>query len=168
MGSSTSMSEFETLPRLRCLLTLIVMTLFIPLSLLYTLVMWVSTLGEDSRRRPVTEDSPVVMVTGGKMAKSLHFARWFWKAGYRVVMVETDKYWLVGSRWSRAVTAFETVPCPRTDARGYVDGLRRVARKYDAKFFVPVASPAAAVADASAKPLLEGAGCRVLHFDLRE
>lgn len=163
-----TMSEFETLPRLRCLLSIVLMIFFLPVSLLYTLAVFLRGLGDSSRRRPVTADSPVVMVTGGKMAKSLHMARWFWKCGYRVVMIETDKYWLVGSRWSRAVTAFETVPCPRTDARGYVDGLRRVARKYDAKFFVPVASPAAAVADASAKPLLEGAGCRVLHFDLQE
>jgi len=108
----------------------------------------------------------VVMVTGGKMAKSLHFARWFWKAGYKVVMVETDKYWLVGSRWSRAVTRFETIPCPRTDPEGYVNGLIQVAQKHNADFFVPVSSPAAAVSDAAAKSKLEESGCKVLHFDL--
>ena len=28
--------------------------------------------------------SPTVMLTGGKMTKSLYFARWFWRAGYKV------------------------------------------------------------------------------------
>lgn len=134
--------------------------------MLYALAAWVYSFTVESRRRPVTDESPVVMLTGGKMAKSLHFARWFWKAGYKVVMVETEKYWLVGSRWSRAVTAFETVPCPRVNPKGYVDGLVRVAQKHRAAFFVPVSSPAAAVSDSAAKTRLEHAGCRVLHFDL--
>ena len=142
------------------------MVLFIPVSMLYTIIALIGNFGQHSQRRQVTDESPVVMVTGGKMAKSLHFARWFWKAGYKVVMVETDKYWLVGARFSRAVTAFETVPCPRSDPKGYVDGLVRVAQKHNASFFVPVASPAAAISDAAAKSQLEHAGCRVLHFDL--
>lgn len=161
------MAAFETMPRLRALLSVVLLTLFIPFSLLYCVVAWIVSIGQ-SQRRPVTDDSPVVLLTGGKMAKSLHFARWFWKAGYKVVMVETDKYWLVGSRWSRAVTAFETIPCPRSDAQGYVEGLVRVANKYQADYFVPVASPAAAVSDSAAKEHLERIGCRVLHFDLQE
>ena len=100
------------------------------------------------------------------MSKSYMMARWFWRAGYKVVLVETDKYWLSGARWSRAVTAFETVPCPRIDPKGYVDGLVRVADKYRARFFVPVSSPVSSVSDSAAKPGLEAVGCRVLHFDL--
>ena len=40
-------------------------------------------------------------------------------------MVETEKYWLVGSRFSRSIVAFETVPCPREDEDGYIRGLVR-------------------------------------------
>ena len=43
----------------------------------------------------------------------------------KVVMVETEKYWLVGSRFSRSVVAFDTVPCPREDEEGYIKGLVR-------------------------------------------
>jgi len=161
-----TMAEFETLPRTRCFLSFMMLLLFLPITLAYAFVAWVFNIAQISQRRPVAADAPVVMLTGGKMAKSLHFARWFWKAGYRVVMVETEKYWLVGSRWSAAVTAFETVPCPRTDPEGYIDGLVRVAQKHGANFFVPVSSPAAAISDSAAKPRLERAGCRVLHFDL--
>ena len=44
-------------------------------------------------------------------------------------MVETEKYWLVGSRFSRSVAAFETVPCPREDEEGYIAGLARKERE---------------------------------------
>ena len=40
-------------------------------------------------------------------------------------MVETEKYWLVGSRFSRSLHAFETVLCPREDEEGYITGLVR-------------------------------------------
>merc|ERR1711871_881392 len=161
-----TMAEFETLPRIQCFLSFTMLLLFLPITVAYTIVAWVFNLAQPSQRRPITDDSPVVMLTGGKMAKSLHFARFFWKSGYKVVMVETHKYWLVGSRWSQAVTAFETVPCPRTDPEGYIDGLVRVAQKHNAAFFVPISSPAAAISDSAAKPRLERAGCHVLHFDL--
>jgi len=57
-----------------------------------------------------------VLVTGGKMAKSLFVARALWGAGHRLVLVETEKYWCSGSRLSRAVWASATVPDPRYTA----------------------------------------------------
>merc|ERR1712151_638251 len=105
------------------------------MSLLYALAAWICNFRQKVQsRKPITEKSPIVMVTGGKMAKSLHFARWFWKSGYKVVMVETEKYWLAGSRWSRAVTWFDTVPCPRNNPKGYIDGLVKVAEIYKVDF----------------------------------
>merc|ERR1711871_825637 len=83
-----------------------------------------------------------VIVTGGKMAKSLVFVRWF----------------------CRAVGAFYTVPCPRTDPEGYIQGLLDIAERENAAFYVPVASPVAALHDSYAKKGLEKLGCQVLHF----
>jgi len=107
-----------------------------------------------------------VMLTGGKFSKSLHFARWFWKYGYRVVLVESKKYRWCGTQWSRAVTCFEIATSPRIDPDKYVEDLARIVKKHKIDYFVPVSSPASAVHDSRAKPLLESLGCRVLHFDL--
>jgi hypothetical protein len=110
-------------------------------------------------------EGKTVLVTGGKMTKSLHFVRWFAKAGYRVVLVETPKYWHIGARFSRGVAAFYTVPDPREDPEKYVEGLVAVAKKEKASFFVPVSSPVASVFDSEAKVLMAEFGCRGLHFD---
>lgn len=154
--------------------SVIVLLSSIPFSLLYVIAMTVmfklhafmfgSSQGNDLP--PVTQKSQTVIITGGKMSKSLCFARWFWKSGYKVVMIETKKYAYVGSRWSRAVTHFETVTCPRTNPQTYINDLVEIARKYQADYFVPVSSPVAALHDSAAKPALEAVGCRALHFDV--
>merc|ERR1711871_529111 len=97
-------------------------------------------------RAPATPRT--VLLTGGKMAKSLHMARALSKAGHRVVMVESHKYWCSGSRFSNAVYAFETVTCPRRSGEQYLQDLQHVFSKYHCDYFVPVSAPAAAVWDA--------------------
>lgn len=49
------------------------------------------------------------------MTKALHVCRHLHAAGWRVVLVETHKYWHVGSRLSSSVEAFATVPIPELD-----------------------------------------------------
>ena len=56
-----------------------------------------------------------VIITGGKMTKSLHLIRHLKAAGCRVVLCETGKYWMVASRFSSCVDRFVTTPVP--DAR---------------------------------------------------
>ena len=46
------------------------------------------------------------------MAKALHVCRQLRAAGWRVVLVETHKYWHVGSRLSNSVDVFARVPIP--------------------------------------------------------
>jgi len=92
-----------------------------------------------------------VLVTGGKMAKSLNIARALWRAGHRVVLVETDKYWCSGSRLSKAVWAFDTVSDPRVGADGgaaYLADLQRVFEEHGCDTFLPVSSPFSAHYDA--------------------
>lgn len=168
--SQTKNSDrYHSYRKLRCVFSLIALIGLIPLSIIYVLIVTLpSMLSKLSKKRntSVTPESKVVMVTGGKMSKSLHFARFFWKDGYKVVMVETEKYCYSGSRWSRAVTHFETVTCPRQSPKAYMDGLVRVAKKHNVDYFVPVSSPVASIHDSAVKPRLEKLGCRVLHFDL--
>jgi hypothetical protein len=49
---------------------------------------------------------------GGKMSKALHVCRQLHAAGWRVVLVETYKYWHVGARLSTSVDVFARVPVP--------------------------------------------------------
>lgn len=136
--------------RLRALLHLAALVLTVPLLLLYALhqlllrredVTGIPSPVKDGRRR-------TVLVTGAKMAKALHAARALWRAGHRVVLVETDKYWCSGSRLSRAVTAFATVTCPRVDGKAYLSDLQRVFDAHGCDTFLPVSSPFSAQYDA--------------------
>lgn len=103
-----------------------------------------------------------VLITGGKMTKSLQLARSFHRAGHRVVLVESPKYWLTGHRFSRAVDRFVTVPDPQSE--GYVDALVRLVDDESVDLFVPVSSPAASRYDAQVAQALAGR-CDVMHGD---
>lgn len=113
-------------------------------------------------RRAVATTPRTIMVSGGKMTKSLHLARAFHQAGHRVVMVESAKYRWTGHRFSRAVAAFHTVPDSRSPE--YAEALAEVVRAEGVDVYVPVCSPAASYHDAAAKSALEGL-CEVVHLD---
>lgn len=116
------------------------------------------------RRKP---SGRTVLLTGGKMTKSLQLARMFDALGDRVVVAETPDYRFCGTRFSRAVGAFEVIPkFDGNDSTAYVAALREVARRHAVDMFVPVASPAAALHDARAKPLFPE-HTEVFHFDER-
>ena len=121
-----SNSRFHSNKRSRCVLTLILLTGFIPLSFLYVVFVMLSSTFINSKsskkNHVVAENAKVVMLTGGIMTKSLHYARCFWKNGYKVVMVETAKHCTPASKWSRAVTHFETISCPFKNHDKYMEG----------------------------------------------
>ncbi|MGJ0120944.1 ATP-grasp enzyme [Williamsia sp. MIQD14] len=103
-----------------------------------------------------------VLVTGGKMTKSLALARAFHAAGHRVVLVESTKYRWTGHRFSRAVDAFHCTPEPT--APGYAEVLRDIVIAEDVDVVVPVSSPASSIHEAAAHTLLD-AHCEVVHGD---
>jgi hypothetical protein len=117
------------------------------------------------RSRPLEATSPkkfrrTVLITGGKMTKSLHLARAFHRAGHRVILAETEKYRLNGHRFSKAVDAFYCIPEPMTP--GYEDALYEIIRYEAVDNFVPVSSPVASVHDARARYILDNV-CEVMH-----
>lgn len=113
--------------------------------------------------KAVASHPKTILVSGGKMTKALQLARSFHRAGHRVILIESNKYWLTGHRFSRAVDRFYTVPKPQ--AKDYTDALLRIVRKEGVDVYVPVCSPAASHYDAQAKRVLSQY-CEVLHFDL--
>lgn len=105
-----------------------------------------------------------IMLTGGKMTKALQLARSFHTVGHRVVLLETDKYWLTGHRFSNAVDRFYTVPAPEKDPEGYSQALLAIAKQENIDLYIPVCSPVASYYDSLAKSVLSSC-CEVFHFD---
>ena len=80
-------------------------------------------------------------------------------------MVETQKYWCCFSRFSSSVDSFSTVRCPRADGEdAYVEDVLDLIDAHDVDYFLPVCSPASAVADAKVVEALEGRRAKGLHF----
>lgn len=102
-----------------------------------------------------------VMISGGKMTKSLALARAFSAAGHRVVLVESARY-RTAHRCSRAVDRFYAVPEPADS--DYAPALRRIAEREGVELYLPVSSPVASRYDARAKDLLEP-DCEVFCVD---
>ena len=109
---------------------------------------------------PVLAHPKTVLISGGKMTKALQLARLFYKAGHRVVLVESHSYWLIGHRFSRAVDRFYTLP--KSGAADYQSELLELIKRESIDVYVPVCSPVASLHDSLAMPLL-AAHCEVLH-----
>ncbi|KAK9712603.1 hypothetical protein K7432_007046 [Basidiobolus ranarum] len=114
--------------------------------------------------RATSTREKTIAITGGKMTKALQLCRGFKAAGHRVILIEGEKYWLSGARFSNSVDAFYTVPSPEKDQQGFTSALVDIIRKERVDTFIPVSSPASAQHESLAKPFLEKY-CEVFHFD---
>jgi len=85
------------------------------------------------------------IITGGKMTKAYVVAKHLKQVNCRVIMVETNKYWMVASRFSANVDRFVTVPIPEQDEIGYYFAIKKLAEEEKADLFIPVSSPIASV-----------------------
>jgi predicted ATP-grasp superfamily ATP-dependent carboligase len=113
-----------------------------------------------SERRRTARERKTVLVSGGKMTKALQLARSFHQAGHRVILVESNKYWFTGHRFSRAVSRFYTVPKP--DSPTYPNALLEIVKRERVDLYVPVSSPVSSLYDSQAMPLLSP-HCDVMH-----
>ena len=135
-------------PRLRAAAMLGVLTALLPVDL--TIAGVAAAIGRLRPGPPIERAAHprTVLLTGGKMTKSLTLARAFGRAGHRVVLVETAKYRWCGHRFSNCVDAFHVVPDP--DDPGYPDAIATVVATEGVDVFVPVCSPLASRYDALA------------------
>ena len=107
---------------------------------------------------PGVHEPLTVLISGGKMTKAMQLARYFSRAGHRVVLCEMEKYWHTGHRSSNCVDQFYTVPKP--DDANYADALLNIVRREHVDVYVPVCSPLASYYDSLAIETLQGE-CRV-------
>jgi predicted ATP-grasp superfamily ATP-dependent carboligase len=151
-------------PLPRTLLTIGALILAVPLSV--TIVAGSAVAGATralfAARRPRRMDvrRKTILLSGGKMTKSLALARAFRAAGHRVVLVEGRKYWFTAHRFSRAVDRFYTIPEPA--APDYADALLAIVEREQVDVYVPVCSPASSLHDSAALPRL-ATRCEVVH-----
>ncbi len=144
--------------------TLIILALAFPLNLIIVLVALIWNKISYPFRKPKVIDNPQnILITGGKMTKALQLARSFHGAGHNVILLETDKYWLSGHRFSNAVKKFYTVPAPEKDQNGYFQGILNIVREENINVFIPVSSPVASYHDSLVGELI-APYCQVIHF----
>ncbi|TAE60048.1 MAG: ATP-grasp domain-containing protein [Nostocales cyanobacterium] len=145
--------------------TLTLLLLMFPINLTLVITACITNLITLPFQKKVTCEKPKkILLTGGKMTKSLQLARSFHRAGHQVFMVETHKYWLSGHRFSNAVKNFFTVPAPEKNPEGYIQGLLEIVKREKIDVFIPVSSPVASYYDSLAKSTLSPY-CEVFHFD---
>lgn len=154
------------------LATLALLAILFPVNLTIVLLAWGWTqisLGlrqfwHKSPAIPVAESPKTILIAGARMTKTLQLARSFHQAGHRVILVDTEKFWLNGNRFSRAVARFYTVPDPQQDLNGYTQTLRTIAQQEKVDLFIPVAIFAVIYPNGMDRHPLEGY-CEVFHYD---
>jgi predicted ATP-grasp superfamily ATP-dependent carboligase len=154
--------RFQT--AVKTIATLILLLLVLPLNLALTAIALLrSIIIKPFQSRTIADSPQTILISGGKMTKALQLARSFHKAGHRVILVETHKYWLTGHRYSWAVDRFYTVPNPQTEE--YPQALLKIVQQEKVNIYVPVCSPVASYYDAEVKRVLSP-HCTVMHVDV--
>ncbi len=144
--------------------TLLLLLLVLPLNLTITVIALLrNALLQPFQSRLVAARPQTILISGGKMTKALQLARSFHRAGHRVILIETHKYWLTGHRYSRAVDRFYTVPNPQN--KEYPQALLSIVQQEQVDIYVPVCSPVASYYDAAVQEIL-APHCPVMHVDL--
>ena len=151
--------------------TLALLLLLLPFNLAMVFLSWVKYTiggGADSRTIPtVNTEKKRILITGAKMTKALQLARFFYRDGHEVYLLETHKYWLSGHRFSKAVKGFFTVATPEKDPEQYCQDILNIVRSKNIDLFIPVSSPIASYYDSLAKVAIEPY-CESLHLDPEE
>ncbi len=146
--------------------TLLLLMLALPINLIIVLGALIRNFFvKPFQTKTIAQNPKRILITGGKMTKALQLARLFHQAGHTVFLVETQKYWLTGHRFSNAVEKFYTVPAPKQNADGFCQGLLEIVKRENINVFIPVTSPVESYYCSLVKPMLSP-HCEVIHFDI--
>jgi predicted ATP-grasp superfamily ATP-dependent carboligase len=150
--------------RLKTTATLALLLLVLPLNLTLTAIaLLTATLTKPFQSKSIEANPQTILISGGKMTKALQLARSFHNAGHRVILIETDKYWLTGHRYSWAIDKFYTVPNPQSPE--YPQALLNIVKQEGVDGYVPVCSPVASYYDAEVQTVI-APYCSVMHVDV--
>ena len=143
-------------------LVLLAIQLLIPLTVVILLASFTKTFFFSYRvKKPSYKDT--ILLTGGKMTKSLQLARLLSKAGYRIILTEEKKYRSSGHAWSNCIDAFYLLPSVSEDYLEYEKTLVSIVEKENVSLMIPVASPVSVYRDAELKKNI-GEKLNIFHF----
>lgn len=135
-------------PRMWSLLVLSALALaFVPVTVCTVIVVVIARVF-GSRPPAVAPNGKTAIVTGAKMTKSFVILKQLKAQGCRVVLVDSSKYWMVASRFSRCVDRFVAVPVPEKETEAHCEAILRLVDEEKADLFVPVTSPLHSVYEA--------------------
>lgn len=80
---------------------------------------WIAFFTCSSTKVDIGSRKQTIVINGGKMQKSLMICKWFGKAGYNVVVIESPRYYLCSTRFSKYCTKFYTVTDCRENPEKY-------------------------------------------------
>lgn len=146
--------------------TLALLAIAFPFNFIVVLLcfIWSRITQRPSQELTITEFPKTILIAGARMTKTLQLARSFHAAGHRVILIDTEKFWLNGNQFSRAVAGFYTVPDPQKNLEGYTNALRAIAETEKVDLFIPVAIFAVVYPPGMEQHPLEGY-CEVCHYD---
>jgi hypothetical protein len=144
--------DTDTQSQLRSIFVILILFVSFPTALFFAIIsiLWHYLFNFDftiTNQKIPNNPAKTVIITGGKATKAYVVARHLKQQNCRVIMVETHKYWMVASRFSKHVDRFATVPIPEQDALGYYTAIKLLAEEEKADLFIPVSSPVASVYD---------------------
>lgn len=179
----------STYHRLRAILHLLLLQSLLPISLTYLISVVVHRcwrlLLDGLGRKDSTSSGQIlakttserrhftVVLTGGKMSKTLHMVRCLRSyadsdsnVNLKIVVLEQAKFRYCNTRYSRCVDHFQTITSPRVSPQAYMEDVYEACKEHKATHFLPVAAPVEAVYDAQVKKRLEeAANTTALHMD---
>lgn len=130
----------------------------------FFVVLFVDLFSRIKSKKTNQNSGRTILLTGGKMTKCLQLARLFHANGDKVIIAETPLYKFCGTRFSKAVDSFFTIPKIENSGTSYCNALIDIAQRKNVDMFVPVASPKAAFFDSVAKPNFPDK-VKVFHFE---
>ena len=79
-----------------------------------------------------------ILILAAAKGKALHLGRLFKAEGFKVVMAETEAYYLAGASFSSSVDQFVYLPDPAKNPDGYVSTVVKIVEDHDVSLFVPL------------------------------
>ena len=141
----------------------ILLASFLPISLLIYLGALFSRITSRTNSKMPTAGINILL-TGGKMTKSLQLARLLNRAGHNVYLSETSKFRFTGHKFSSHIEKFFKLPNIIDGYDAYFKNVQRIVKRHQINLIIPVASPKIVYFDSEVKEALQD-DCEFFHFD---
>lgn len=156
------MIELQAQGRLSTFLVIVALQLLIPLTVCIILISFLIKLLSKKKNKALVNKG-AILLTGGKMTKTLHLARSLKISGYKIILAEDRKYWASGHAWSNCVDSFYLLPSISEGYSNYEKTLLSIVKREQINLMIPVSSPISVYREAKLKKNI-GDKLKIFHF----